>query len=149
MQRRQSARGRRSQLSSLARLALALALRLWSLAGWTINVDHEGAFSDDGEDDLLGRVERIDVSVYQSGWDVKQAAFLHLGHVTAAWAELKARSPSQYVPQDLALAMVVPPGGRTRLGTGAHERRAARLKRDLPYHARRRRGRGQRAAGHR
>jgi hypothetical protein len=108
------------------------------LLSGTVNVDHERTCANDSDDDLLTHVERIDVAVDQSRRDVEHFAVDDLGAFTPVGPELKPRRSSDYVPEDVAVTMVMPARDGARLRTAANGRRRARLKRDFANHARRR-----------
>jgi len=105
-----------------------------------VEVDDKRTFPDDGEDDLLRLIQRVDVTVDQPGWDMEESAFLNLRALLAAGAELEAGAPSHDVPQNIPITVVMPARRSASLGTGTHQRRAAGVERDLAQDTRCRRG---------
>ena len=103
---------------------------------WAVEVDDEWALSDNGENDLLRLIERVDVTVDQPGRNMEEPAFLDLRALLAARAELEAGPSAHNVPQHLTVTVVMPTRGGPRLGTSAHERCATGLESDLAHDAR-------------
>src|SRR5581483_4511343 len=90
----------------------------------SVHVDDERAGPDEGQDDLLQLVRRVDVAMNHAHGNVEESARLDVGALTAARAELEACAATDDVPEDFSIAVVVPAGGRTRLDASTNEHRA-------------------------
>ena len=101
-----------------------------------VEVDDEWTFSDDGENDFLWFIERVDVTVDQPGRYMEEPAFLDLRALLTTRAELEAGPSAHNVPQDVTVTVVMPTRGGPRRGTSAHQRCAIGLESDLAHDAR-------------
>jgi len=103
-----------------------------------VQVDDERPFSDERDDELLRRVERVHVPVYEPDGHVEETALLHLRALRAARPEFEAEATPDDVPEHFAIAVVMPTRHDTTVDTTADVERALRRECDLPDDARRR-----------
>ena len=108
-----------------------------------LHVDDERACPDEGEDDLLGLVARIDIAMNQSRRDVEEPARFHVRALAPARPELEPGATAGDVAQHISIAVVVPAGRHATLCACTYEHRTRRVERELTDESRRRRSRCQ------
>jgi hypothetical protein len=129
--------GRLSRLAGLRR-SRAGGRRLGSGRVWTVHVHDEEAVADERDNELLGLVQWVHVTVDEAGGHVEEAARLHIGALPAPGAELEAEATPDDVPEHFAIAVVVPARGDAAVDTPADVQGALCGERDLPHDSGRR-----------
>src|SRR5262245_819771 len=66
---------------------------------WPVQVHDEWAVADEGDDELLGLVQWVHVTVNEAGGHVEEAASLHFGALLAPAAKLEAEATPDDVPE--------------------------------------------------
>ena len=74
----------------------------------TWDVDHERTLADQRENNFLRFVERVDVTVNQSGRDVEEPAGIDRYRLLASRPEFEPGLSLQHVAEHVALAVVMP-----------------------------------------
>ena len=123
------------------------AVSFASIGVGAVDVDDEWAGPDEGEDDLLGLVARVDVAMNQARRNVEKPARLHVRTFAPARPELEPGAAPEHVPEHISVAVMMPAGGNTARGASAYEHRARRVERELTNETRRRGSRYQTLAG--
>jgi hypothetical protein len=107
----------------------------------TLDIHDEWAHSDEGQDDLLRLVARVDIPVNQSRRNMEEPAGLHVRALAPARSELEARASADHMAKYVSLAVVVPAGRDAALRACTYEDRTREVERDLTDEAGRRRSR--------
>jgi hypothetical protein len=116
---------------------------LGSASVGVIDVDDEGACPDEGEEDLLGLVARVDIAMDQSRRNVEEPTRFHVRALAPARPELEPGATANHMAEHISIAVVVPAGRDAALRAGTYEDRTRRLEGDLTDESRRRRSRCQ------
>ena len=108
-----------------------------------LDVDDERACPDEGEDDLLGLVARVDIAMNQSRRNVEEPARFHVRTLAPARPELEPGATANDMAEHISIPVVVPAGRDAALRACTYEHRTRRVERELADESRRRRSRCQ------
>jgi hypothetical protein len=106
-----------------------------------LDVDNKDACPDEGEEDLLGLVARVDIAMDQSRRNVEKPTRFHVRTFAPARPELEAGATANHMAEHISIAVVVPAGRGAALRACTHEDRTGRVEGNLTDESRRRRSR--------
>lgn len=95
------------------------------------DVDDERACADEGEDDLLGLVVRVDIAMNESRRNVEEAARFHVRALAPARPEFEPGATVDDMAEHISIAVVVPAGRHATLCACTYEHRTRRVEREL------------------
>ena len=104
----------------------------------TVDVDDERACPDEGQNDLLGLVARVDIAMNQSRRNVEEPARFHVRALAPARPELEPGATADHMAEHISIAVVVPAGRDAALRACTYEHRTRRVERELTDESRRR-----------
>jgi hypothetical protein len=105
---------------------------------WAVQVHDDWAVTDERDDELLGLVQWVHVTVSEADGDMEEAARLHFGAIPALRPELEAEATPNDVSQHFTIAVVVPARANASLDTPSDVQGPLCGERDLPGDSRRR-----------